>query len=237
MKKQKHVDIYLRSIIVLGVLVTVAATWYMPWSRLGLRFALLALTTVAISSRFSVTIPRANTNITVSDSFIFLVMLLYGGPAAVVVAAAEGFTSGLRISKTPTIVLFNAAVMACSTSATVVVLSLLGLDPHTSLLTTLIVMSVMALVQYVSNTTLVGIGLALKASARFWPTWKKHYLWTSITYFGGAAAAGAIFRSFNTVGLYALLITIPIILIIYFTYRKYLEDIRSTAAQAEKAER
>ncbi len=101
----------------------------------------------------------------------------------------------------------------------------------------IIAVSVMALAQYLSNTALVCVGLALKASRRFWPTWKKHCLWTSITYFGGAAAAGLIFRSFNTVGLYALLVTIPIISIIYFTYHKYLEDIRQTAAQAEKAER
>lgn len=209
----------------------------MPWSSLGLRFLLLAAITVGISSRFSIRIPRANTNVTVSDTFIFLIMLLYGGPAAILVAATEGLTSGIRISKTPTTVLFNSAVMACATSFTVVALSLLGVNPNTSLAATMIAVTVMGLVQYLSNTSMVGVGLALKTSARFWPTWKKHCLWTSITYFGGAAAAGVISRSFNTVGLYALLVTIPTISIIYFTYHKYLEDIRLTAAQAEKAER
>jgi diguanylate cyclase (GGDEF)-like protein len=237
MANQKQINCYLWSVILLGGVVTIAAAVRMPWASLGLRFLLLAFVTVAISSRFSVTIPRANTNVTVSDTFIFLIMLLYGGPAAILVAATEGFSSGRRISKTPTIVFFNSAVMACSTSITVVAISVLGVNPHGSWGSTLIVVSLMALVQYLSNTTLVGVGLALKAAARFWPTWTKHYLWTSITYFAGAAAAGVIFNSLNSVGLYALLITIPIIAIIYFTYHKYLEDIRMTAAQAEKAER
>src|SRR5882724_8449837 len=237
MARQKQINAYLRTVILVGGGVTLAAAVRMPWASLGWRFLLLAFITVGISSRFSVRIPRANTNVTVSDTFIFLVMLLYGGPAAILVAATEGFTSGLRISKTPTIVLFNSAVMACATSVTVVALSLLGVDPNASLAATVIAVSVMALVQYLSNTTLVGVGLALKVSARFWPTWKKHCLWTSITYFAGAAAAGVISRSFNTVGLYALLVTIPIISIIYFAYHKYLEDIRLTAAQAEKSER
>jgi len=237
MGNEKKINGYLGSIIILGAGVTIAAVARMPWDRLGLRFLLLAFITVAISSRFSVRIPRANTNVTVSDTFIFLVMLLYGGPAAILVAASEGFTSGYRISKTPKIVLFNAAVMACSTSTTVVALSLLGIDPHASVGATVIGVSVMALVQYLSNTTLVGVGLALKATAGFWVTWKQHYLWTSITYFGGAVAAGVIFHSFNTVGLYALLVTVPIISIIYFTYQKYLDDIRQTAAMAEQAER
>ena len=225
------------SVILLGGGITLAAAVRLPWARLGLKFLLLATITVVISSRVSVRIPRANTNITVSDTFIFLVMLLYGGPAAILVAATEGFTSGIRISKTPTIVLFNSAAMACATTVTVVALSLLGIDPSASLAATVIAVFVMALTQYVSNTGLVGIGLALKAGTRFWSTWKKHYLWTSITYFTGAVAAGVIFRSFNTVGLYALVATIPTISILYVTYHKYLEDIRSTAAVAEKAER
>ena len=237
MVKEKKINAYLWSIIILGAGVTIAAAERLSWEKLGLRFVLLAFITVAISSRFSVRIPRANTNVTVSDTFIFLVLLLFGGPAAILVAAGEGFTSGIRISKTPKIVLFNAAVMACATSTTVVTLALLGVDPSSSVAATIIAVSVMALAQYLSNTTLVGVGLALKATTGFWETWKKHYLWTSITYFGGAVAAGVIFRSFNTVGLYALLVTVPIISIIYFTYQKYLEDIRQTAALAEQAER
>ena len=237
MAKQEPMTYYMRSVILLGGGVTLAAAVRLPWASLGLRFLLLALITVAISSRASVRIPRANTNITVSDTFIFLVMLLYGGPAAILVAATEGFTSGIRISKTPTIVLFNSAAMACATTVTVVALSLLGVDPNASLAATVIAVCVMALAQYISNTGLVGIGLALKAGARFWPTWKAHYLWTSITYFAGAAAAGVLFRSFNTIGLYALVATIPIISILYFTYNKYLEDIRLTSALAEKSER
>lgn len=41
----------------------------------------------------------------------------------------------------------------------------------------------------------------------------------------------------NTISFYAVLAPLPIISIIYFTYEKYLEDIRATAAQAERAER
>jgi len=237
MAKSRLINFYLWSVILLGGGITLAAIVRLPWSTMGLQFLLLASITVVISARFSVRIPRANTNVTVSDTFIFLVMLLYGGPAAILVAATEGFTSGIRISKTPTIVLFNSAVMACATAVTIVTLSQIGIDPNASASGTAIVVSVMALVQYLSNTGLVGVGLALKAGARLWPTWKEHYLWTSITYFGGAAAAGVIFRSFNTVGVYALLVTIPIISIIYFTYHKYLDDIRNTAEIAEKAER
>lgn len=237
MAKERQISAYLWTVIPIGGMVTLAAAARLPWSSLGSRFLLLALIAVGISSRLSFRVPRTKTNVTISDTFIFLVLLLYGGPAAILVAAIEGFTSGTRISKTPRIVLFNSAAMACATSLTVASLSLLGVNPHAGLGATALAVLVIALVQYMANTGLVGIGLALKDGTHFWPTWKKHYLWTAITYFGGAVAAGVIFRSFNTVGLYVLLATIPIISIIYFTYQKYLEDIRLTAAQAEQAER
>ncbi len=237
MATQRQINFYLWSVVSLGGVITLAVVARLPWLSLGSGFLLLASITVMVSSRLSVTIPRVNTNITVSDTFIFLVMLLYGGEAAILVAAAEGFASGLRISKTPKIILFNAAVMACSTSFTWTLLSLVQVNHQSNLAALVIAVSVMALAQYLSNTSIVCVGLALKNNRRFWPTWKTHYLWASITYFAGAIAACVIYRSFNTVGLYAMLVTIPIISIIYFTYHKYLEDIRQTAAHAEKAER
>jgi diguanylate cyclase (GGDEF)-like protein len=39
------------------------------------------------------------------------------------------------------------------------------------------------------------------------------------------------------IGVYAILVSVPMVSILYFTYYKYLEDIRATAAQAEQAER
>ena len=194
--------------------------------------------TVIISSRFAVKIPRVNTNITVSDTFIFLAILLYGGPAAVLLAAAEGLCSGYRISKRPVTFLFNSAVMACSTFVTVSLLhflfgSLVGLRHHNTILLSL---CAMALVQYLANTGIVAIGLACKSDQPLWQTWHKHYLWSSITYIAGAAAAGTILYFVDTWGFYAVIAAIPVIGIVYFTYHKYLEDLRVTSAQAESAE-
>ena len=78
MAKQKQINAYLWSVILLGGGVTLVTAVRLPWSTLGLRFLLLALITVVISARFSVRIPRANTNVTVADSFIFFDAALWG---------------------------------------------------------------------------------------------------------------------------------------------------------------
>ena len=98
-------------------------------------------------------------------------------------------------------------------------------------------MALMALVQYGANSGIVATCGALQARKPIWQTWKKHYLWTSITYLAGASAAAFITKLILQFGFYALVITIPIIAIVFFTYRTYLKNIEASVAQAEQAER
>lgn len=236
--KQGFTQPYKWGVVFIGAVLCCFSAINLAATEIDWRFLLLGLMAVIISSRLAVQIPRVNTNITVSDTFIFLAILLYGGPAAVLLAAAEGLCSGYRISKKPVTFLFNAGVMACSTFTTVSVLAMI-FGSHAQLRqpdTMVLALCAMALVQYLSNTGIVAVGLALKTAQPIWQTWHKHCLWTSITYFAGAAAAGVILYLVNTWGFYAVIAAIPVIGIIYFTYYKYLEDLRVTSDQAENAE-
>jgi signal transduction histidine kinase len=94
----------------------------------------------------------------------------------------------------------------------------------------------MALTHYVANSGIVAIGAALKHNEPIWETWRKHYLWTSITYFAGALAAGVIAALVYFIGAYAFVITLPIIAIVFLTYRTYLKHVETSAAQAAQAE-
>ncbi|HKZ01655.1 MAG TPA: EAL domain-containing protein, partial [Pyrinomonadaceae bacterium] len=229
---------YKWGVVFIGALLFCFSALNLVTTEIDLRFLLLGAMTVIISSRLAVQIPRVNTNITVSDTFIFLAILLYGGPAAVLLSAAEGLCSGLRISRKPVTFLFNSAVMACSTFVTVSVLHLVfgsqaSLRDHNTILLSL---CAMALIQYLANTGIVAIGLACKSNQPLWQTWHTHYLWSSITYIAGAAASGTIIYFVDTWGFYAVIAAIPVISIVYYTYYKYLGDLRVTSAQAESAE-
>src|SRR5437867_4212552 len=233
--------LYRYSVIICGAAALVSAPRWLSIPHFDLRFLFLVAVTILVSSRFAVQIPRVNTNVTVSDTFIFLVLLLYGGFAGIVLAAAEGLCSGLRISKTPVMIAFNSAMMACSTFLTVVVLRVFFgsvADLRTFELSSFIAaVGTMAMVQYFANTGFSAIGLALKTRESVWLTWQKHYLWTSITYLAGAAVAAATVNSFAKAGFTIFIVGAPVIAIIYFTYHKYLDEIKSTSAQAEQAER
>lgn len=239
--RQRYTNIYKWLIAALGVLTLGFSAYWMPAPRLDVRFILLAAVMILVSSRLSVQIPRVNTNVTVSDTFIFLVLLLYGGFAGVILAAIEGLFSGLRISRKPVTILFNSGMMVCSTFLTAGVvrfffgpvsdLRSLGLSSFIAAVTT------MALVQYFSNTGFSAVGLACKMGQGLWQTWHKHYLWTSVTYLAGAAVAAVASNSVERAGLTVLVVGAPVIAVLYFTYYKYLDEIKTTAALAEQAER
>jgi signal transduction histidine kinase/ActR/RegA family two-component response regulator len=192
----------------------------------------------------TIKIPQFGSHISVSDTFIFLTLLLYGCEAAILMAATEALFSSFRSAycRKASTVLFNWACAAWSTCVTAYSLSYFFGDPvllNAGHLSARFVSAVglLALVQYVTNSGVVAILGALKVGGRIWQTWKKHYLWTSITYFAGASAAAVIAKLMGELGFYALIITLPIIAIVFFTYRTYLKNIETSARQAEQAER
>src|SRR5262245_34437534 len=75
--------------------------------QLDTGFVILMALTLVLSSQISLPIPRFSSQISVSDTFVFLLLLLYGGPAAVTVGAIEACLSSLRFAKKPRIVAFN----------------------------------------------------------------------------------------------------------------------------------
>jgi signal transduction histidine kinase/ActR/RegA family two-component response regulator len=214
------------------------SAYYLPAAKLDLLFLLLTVVTVALTSRISVGMPGVNGSITVSDTFIFLTLLLYGGEAAVLLAAAEGLCSSQLISRKPITLLYNAAVQSIATFLTAHALQFFFgpvTDIHLGEFSArfLSVVCLMALVQFLCNSVLAAAAQALKTSRPVFYVWRKYCLWASVTYFAGASAAIITAKLIGMIGFYAVVATAPIIAIIYLTYRTYLQNIEMMAAAAK----
>ena len=233
---------FLWAVTGLGGLALIFSATRINIAALDLHFAVLMAMTLILGSRIIVPIPRFSSQISVSDTFVFLILWIYGGEAALIVASLEAALSTLRFSSKWRTVCFNWGGSALSIFVTSNILHLLfgnvSLLPNQPLSATFIAaVCTMALVHYASNSGIVAAGAALKTNQRFWTTWNKHYLWTSITYFAGASAAAVIAALIHEVGFYAFFMTLPIIAIVFLTYRTYLKNIETSAAQADQAER
>jgi diguanylate cyclase (GGDEF)-like protein/PAS domain S-box-containing protein len=211
-----------------------------PAVPLDLGFIVLAVLTVGFSARLSVRIPRTKAEITVSDTLVFLIILLYGGDVAVLVYAAEALACSVRFTRRLLTRFFNVGMMALSTFVTVWALRLsfgavpqLTQSDHTAELAAAV--TLMAFTQYVMNAGLASVADALRSGQPVWQTWVNKFLWTSISYFAGASAAGIVARLLNSVGVSAVVVAAPIIAIVYFTYRVYLRNVEFSQEQAAQA--
>ncbi|HEU4713325.1 MAG TPA: response regulator [Pyrinomonadaceae bacterium] len=211
------------------------------FNRFDSRFAIL-LAMLLVASQITVPIPRFRSQISVSDTFVFLLLLLYGGAAAVTVGAIDACISSRRFAKKFSILAFNFGSAALSIFITSAVLralfgEIVALRAKPTTGTFVAAICTMALTHYIVNSGIVGIGSAFRTNQPIWQTWHKHYLWTSITYFAGATAAGLIAALVYLIGAYAFVVALPIIGFVFLTYRTYLKNVETSAAQAAQAEK
>jgi diguanylate cyclase (GGDEF)-like protein/PAS domain S-box-containing protein len=243
MNYQKLTRNYIITVLVLGFLCVGGALINLPLEKLNLQFLFLVVFTIGIGSRITLQIPRLKSHIAVSDTFIFLALLFFGGECAILLAAIEAFFSSLRFCNKKLTVFVNAAAMALSTTVVVLALKATGLYPGEGALgyggrvnDFIIALSVMAVTQFIVNTSVASIYDTLKNAMPLWETWKSKYVWTFITYLVGAASAGLLLQLSTTIGFGIVLATFPIIFFIYFSYRMYVKNMEMSITQAEQAE-
>ncbi len=231
---------YMLAVITVGLACLGFAVYNFQLEKVNFQLLILVAFTIALGSRITIEIPRFKSHIAVSDTFIFLTLLLFGGEAAIILAAVEAFCSSWRFCNKKITVFFNAAAMACSITFTVLVLRYFNLngsivlyeENHSNLI---IATSAMAFLHFVGNAGLASVYGALKTEKPWWETFKTSYLWTSLTYFVGAIAAGILAELVLTIGFSVVIASAPVIIFLYLTYRMYLKNVEMSIRQAEQA--
>jgi diguanylate cyclase (GGDEF)-like protein/PAS domain S-box-containing protein len=240
--KQRLDKPFMWLVILAGMSICAVCIYRFPVGDVDLQLLLLVSFTVIFGSRIGIEIPHVKAQITVSDTFIFLILLLYGGEAAVLIAAADAFGSSMRFASKWVTRFFNASLLACATFATAVAIHVCfgsiketARESYTRNFITALFL--MATVQYLTNSGLAALRESMKRNRPFVEIWQKHFLWSSITYYAGVSAAGMITRLISGLGLYAFLVALPIIGIIYATYRTYRRNIVDAQQHANEQSR
>jgi hypothetical protein len=204
------------AVIGLGAVCLITAAVQFPFTKIGYQYLALLLFSALLSPRVTVRIPRFKSYVSVSDTLVFLTLLLFGGIPAIVLAAVDTFFMALRVCKSRVTMAFNIASMALSTSVVVAAFNVLGIEP-TAVTTSqepvfiLSALSVAALLQFAFNSGLASIYGAFRNDEPFFETWKNNYSWTSLTYVVGAISAVILAKLAISIGFGILLAALPII--------------------------
>ncbi len=225
-----------------GALLLGAAIWYLPAAALNWKMVVLAICTVIIASFLLVKIPAFKAHIALSDVLLYLTLLMFGGEAAIILAAADTFVSSKRFCRRYRTVFLNTGVLVISMSCVYIALVGAGLYSESQLSgyegyyqDFLLALCLITLTQFAVNTSIASFYDVLKEGVSFWENWNKKYLWTFLTYAVGAIGAGVIIQLVNFAGFVVALLAIPILSLIYLTYRVYLKNVEMSLSQAEQA--
>jgi diguanylate cyclase (GGDEF)-like protein/PAS domain S-box-containing protein len=239
-KKQHLLEIYRWLVILCGVPVFFYSLYQLYHAGLNLNFLLLAAFTSLIATRISIKFPTFDGAITVSDAFIFVSLLMWGLPAAVLTTVVESVMLTYRMkSKFVRTYLFNIAGSTLTTcfAAAIVTYTFgnpLTLSERLPAFSFALAMCLLALSYFVGNMFFTTIMQMLKLNLSLWKTWAQYYLWTCVTFFFGAALAGAFIKLFDLGGFLAILLVTPILVLFYTAYQSYIRTVDALQASESR---
>jgi diguanylate cyclase (GGDEF)-like protein/putative nucleotidyltransferase with HDIG domain len=190
---------------------------------------------VYLSSLRPIRLHGTTAAITPGDIFMFLTALLWGPPAATLVAALDAFAASCRFSRRWTSRIISPAVTSISILTSSLIFTRLlewlkqqNLFSAATLLGGLLLFSV---VHFLLNTLLYSGLQSLKQKKAWLSVWWSNFAWTSLTSIASSSAAGLIYVAIEQYGMSSLVAAGPLVAIVFATCHFYVKQ----AQEREKA--
>ena len=235
---------YVGGVSAIGLAVAVQSLAQLFLQSVDYQWAILAALTL-LTGTFTVRIPGIPARLSVSDTFVFASVLLFGPAAGTITALLDALIISLRLrhhTREPFRVIFNVSAVALATRASgEVFFAVAGIQPysiaHTPLAQILFPLFLFTLSYFLLNSWLVTLALALEQNRTPFTVWRQNFLWLSVNYFGGGSVAGLLVTQTREIDITTLGIIVPLLLISYLTFKTSLgriEDANQHLMQVNK---
>jgi putative nucleotidyltransferase with HDIG domain len=214
-----------------------AITLYPQPSWVWRQWFLLAALTL-LSGSITIRIPSVGATISVSETFVFTSVLLFGAPAGTLIAALDGLIISLWLQRRdPSVkkIVFNTAAPGLSIwVAAVLFFGSAGVTPlaFNDVLISRILPSLvlLATAYFLLNSWLMAWAVALERHTAAVHIWRRDFLWVSLNFFGGASVAALLVALNRQVTLGAIAVIVPLLVISYLTFKTAVGRIEDATA-------
>ncbi|MGB7218631.1 MAG: HD domain-containing phosphohydrolase [Vicinamibacterales bacterium] len=217
---------YVASVAVAGIATVLHSVSSLYSEPIGPQWLILAALTVLTGS-FTIKVPSITARISVSETFVFASVLLFGAAAGTLTVLLETLIVSLWLkpqARSLPRLLFNIGSSAVSIwfSATVFY-QWPGMQPYsrqaTPLVSLFVPLSIMTVLYFLSNSWLVAIALAFERRQSASEIWWKNFTWLSVNYFSGASLAALIVTYTRDLEFSTLAVIVPLLVISYLTFK------------------
>jgi putative nucleotidyltransferase with HDIG domain len=217
---------FVGAVVALGSLViahSVSGLWDGPF---GSRWLILAALTL-LSGSATVKLPSVPATISISETFVFTSVLLYGPAAGATIVALDGLIISswfARRRKELYRVLFNMAAPALSIWLSAQVYFLFPdirplVSSEISIEQLIVPLLTFTILHFLINSALIAVAVACETGRGVWNIWRGDFLWLSLNYFGGASVSALLVVYTREIDPAYLSIIVPLLLILYFTFK------------------
>jgi putative nucleotidyltransferase with HDIG domain len=235
-KAQRLGTAYVPAVIAAGAIVfafSVRELYLVPVSSQW--FILAALT--LLTGSFSIGMSPLPARVSVSETFVFASVLLYGPAAGTITVVLESLVMsywlpvsqrGLRRT------LFNAAATAFAIwMSGTAFYWFAGTNVHENQTivfpTHFVALAVFTVLYFLLNSWLVAIAVAVHSEQSPLKVWWPQFTWLSVNYFAGASAAAVIVTYRQRIDTNTLLIIVPLLVVSYVTFRTAMARVSDAA--------
>ena len=237
-------QLYVVPVSAAGLAVLFECITYLLHDPIGSDWLVLAALTL-LSGSFTIKVPKLPARLSVSETFVFASVLLFGTCAGTLTVALDILVASLRFkhrSREPIRVVFNVCAAAVSIwAAGHIFYGLSGISPLSEAMVRLpeffLPLIALAASYFIFNSVFVALALALERTANAFAIWKNNFLWLSVNYFGGASVAALLVSYTRTVDLTVLGIIGPLLIISYLTFKTSFSRIDDATRHVEEVNR
>ncbi|MEK6286013.1 MAG: HD domain-containing phosphohydrolase [Acidobacteriota bacterium] len=236
-ERKNTASLFIAAVSLIGLMFFAYSAFAVALHPINFEWVLLSLVTILMVSRIDIGIPRARSAVTLSESFIFISILLYGVHPSVVLAGLDVAVCALGFKERRKMILFDAAAMSLSIFVSGAAVSLVFGEPKTLASdpgTLVLAAGMLGVIHLVLNSAMMSVAAALENERGIVDTWKQSFLLTSISVFAGAASACLIVKLITVISFYAFIISVPILAVTFLTYKVYLERVETSNRHAEQ---
>ncbi len=224
----RHGAAYVLLVIASGICVISFSAYDLAARMLTAQWFTLAALTL-LSGSATVKLPSVPATISISETFVFTSVLLFGPSAGATIVALDGFIISIWLAKrrkefyriafnmsAPAISIWLAAGVYYSFPQ---VHPLLGAGTEVAIDKLLVPLVAFAVSHFLINSWLIAFAVAFETKRRPFEIWRSEFLWLSLNYFGGASVSALLVVYTRDINYTYIGIIIPLLLILYFTFK------------------
>lgn len=213
-------------------------------------WTILALLTL-VSGSATVRFPALPATFSVSETFVFTSVLLFGAAAGTVTVALDAlvisswayYRKGQPFYKS----LFNVCALPLSVWIAAQLffqlaqVNSLGLSTETAsavlIKDILFPLVVFTLAYFSLNSGIIAFAISLEKNLSAFRIWREHFIWLSLNYFGGASIAVLLVNYTRHLDFTYLAVIIPFLFILYFAYSVSMAKVEEAMGRVKDANR